>query len=108
MVLHVEVHTFQIHPEDPNDYTLQRTVVIRYLLTQKLHKFLAVFMHLNLVKKCVEKKIESCFTHRRQCLGWGERGELIRAYTQQIRVCSLRLGRGPCSLLHACACTHAL
>jgi hypothetical protein len=82
--------------------------IICYLLTQKIDQLFTVCMHVNLVHKCVEKKVESGFTHRRQCQSWGVRGELIRGYTQQIRVCSLQLGRGPCSLLHVCACTHAL
>lgn len=57
---------------------------------QELNKFIPMFMHLNLVKKCVQKEIKRSVTHRRQCLGWGERGELIRGYTQQIRVYSLQ------------------
>ena len=65
-------------------------------------------MHLNLMHESVESKVESGFTHRRQCLGLGVRGGLIRGYTQQIHVCFLRLSRGPCSLLRVCACTHAL
>ena len=58
--------------------------VIFVLFVHEFDQLFLVWMHLNLVKKCVESKVESGFTHRRQCGCLGVRGGLLRGCTQRV------------------------